>query len=252
MSLGRLRSAVHLFLRGKDAIRVASVVGTEDSRHPVESSWFQEAGRQINARGIFVGCPLEAFEYSSRDPLCLALMEGLTPDSTVLEVGCGCLRVGYWFVRYLNAGKYFALEPNQRMLEAGRELILRQMEAEKRPVFSLGDDFDFEVFATGFDFVIVFSIWTHASKAQIARMLDQFGSTARPRGKFIASWFPASSDRPDYQGTSWVGRSHQSDRPGIVGHSIDWIREAVSARGLRLRIVEGFTTLNQDWLIISK
>ena len=32
------------------------------------------------------------------------LGEGLTPDMRLLDIGCGCLRAGVHFVRYLNAG----------------------------------------------------------------------------------------------------------------------------------------------------
>ena len=82
-------------------------------------------------------------------------MEGLARDSDVLEVGSGCLRVGYWFINYLNQGKYRAIEPNARMLDAGRELILDDDTRKKEPHFSCNDDFDFGVFGTSFDFVAI-------------------------------------------------------------------------------------------------
>ena len=213
--------------------------------------WFQEAGHRIHASLEFVGCPLEVFEATARDPLCVALMAGLKRDSAVLEIGCGCLRVGYWFISYLNPGRYCGIEPNARMLDAGRELILGDLASEKRPRFSHNDDFDFRVFETIFDFVIAFSIWSHASKPQISRMLDSFRETARPGARFAATWFVPRENLPDYQGTSWVGRSHQSDVPGVVAHDPTWLAEAAASRGLGCQFLDDIMTLGQNWVIIT-
>jgi hypothetical protein len=246
----RLKAATRILLRGESK-----------QVNPARMTWFQRAGWQIHERGLFVGCPVHLFEHTAKDTFCLALMEGMSPAATVLEIGCGCLRTGYWFVQYLNPGRYFGIEPNAKMLDAGRELILGRLEAEKSPQFSNNEDFDFGVFGRTFDFVIAFSIWSHASKSQIETMLDQFKKTANPEGKFLASWIPPGdeiSDRggglqlPDYQGTSWVGRSHKSDQPGMVAHSRSWLTHAVVSRGLSLKFFEGFTTLRQSWLVISR
>jgi len=215
-------------------------------------TWFLEAGLAIHRRGIFVGCPLDCFELTARDPLCLALMEGLNRDSAVLEVGCGCLRVGYWFIDYLNPGKYCGIEPNARMLDAGRELILGDLAVAKQPRFSLSEDFDFGVFGTAFDYVIAFSIWSHASKEQILAMLDAFRRVSRPGAKFVASWFVPRADIPDYYGTTWVGRSHQSDQPGVIAHDPNWLAASASARGLGCQFFDGFTTLGQRWAVVSR
>jgi SAM-dependent methyltransferase len=226
--------------------------GDSKATKPAPRSWFQRAGSEIDARGIFIGCKLEYFELSAKDLFCLALMEGLSPSATVLEVGCGCLRTGYWFIQYLNAERYFGIEPNARMLDAGRELILGRHESEKSPQFSNNDQFDFSVFGKTFDFVVAFSIWSHASKGQIETMLDQFKRTANPGGKFLTSWIPPHKKLPDYEGTSWVGRSHRSDEPGLIAHSRSWLTEAITSRGLSVRFFEGFTTLRQNWLIVSR
>jgi len=201
---------------------------------------------------VFVGCPLEFFETTARDPLCVALMAGLRRDSAVLEVGCGCLRVGYWFIGYLDAGKYCGIEPNIKMLDAGRELILGDLAGEKKPCFSHNDDFDFGVFATSFDFVIAYSIWSHASKPQIARMLDAFREMARPGARFVASWYVPSANLPDYQGTTWVGRSHQSDVPGVVTHDPAWLVATAAAHGLECQFIDDLMTLGQNWVVVTR
>jgi hypothetical protein len=236
----RLKAASRILLHGETK-RV----------NPAHMSWFQRAGWQIDSRGLFIGCPLDVFEHTAKDLFCLALMEGMARDALVLEIGCGCLRTGYWFVQYLNEERYFGIEPNAKMLDAGRELLLGRLEAEKSPQFSNNEDFDFGVFGRTFDFVVAYSIWSHASKRQIETMLDQFKRTANSGARFITSWIPLRDGMADYQGQSWVGRSHRSDQPGMVAHSRSWLMDAVVSRRLSVRFFEGFNTLRQHWLVIS-
>lgn len=217
-----------------------------------QTSWFQKAGRSIHDSGIFVGCPIDRFEETARDPLHLARQEGLTVDSNVLEVGCGCLRVGYWFIQYLQKSRYCGIEPNVKMLQAGRKHILGYLESEKAPQLETNDDFDFGVFGRKFDFVIAFSIWSHASKKQISRMLQQFAAGGNAHAKFIASFAPSDSGRPDYKGDSWVGRSHKSDKKGTVAHSREWITQCASQNGLTVRFIDGLKTINQSWLVVTR
>ena len=147
---------------------------------PSVSSWFQAAGQSIHDRGLFVGCPLDLFELTARDPLCVALMEGLNRSSSVLEVGCGCLRVGYWFIQFLDSGRYCGIEPAAPMLQAGREIILGPLDAEKSPRFSTKRPVPVRRVRQPFDFVMAFSIWSHASKVQVEKMLDAFTASGNP------------------------------------------------------------------------
>jgi hypothetical protein len=77
----RLKAATRILLRGESK-----------QVNSARMTWFQRAGWQIHARGLFVGCPIELFEYTAKDTFCLALMEGMSPAAAVLEIGCGCLR----------------------------------------------------------------------------------------------------------------------------------------------------------------
>jgi hypothetical protein len=89
------------------------------------------------------------------------------------------------------------------------------------------------VFGDRFDFFLGGSIWSHASKPQIERMLDAFCRDATPAGVFVASYLPADGFRvPDYEGSHWVGTGPDSDTPGVVGHRLAWIRAACERRGL--------------------
>ncbi len=209
------------------------------------------AADELEARGIFLGGPRQRFATAGRKQTIALLHHGMNPDSKVLDIGCGALRAGHWLIRFLDPGCYFGIEPNRAMLEAGVELLLDpEIVAAKRPTFSYRDDFSMTQFAQQFDFYAARSIWTHASKAQIEAMLDGFVATSAPNATLLASYFPASAERPDYEGTEWVGLSHESSEVGTVAHSFEWISKACESRGLVARETRSrvFNFGTQTWL----
>ncbi|KQY57357.1 MULTISPECIES: methyltransferase [unclassified Nocardioides] len=191
------------------------------------------AAEELIARGVTLGGPRKSFAHAGRKQLMTLLHHGLNPDSKVLDIGCGSLRAGHWLVRLLDPGCYYGIEPNREMLEAGVDVLLGpEMVAAKRPTFSHRDDFSMAHFNETFDFYVARSIWSHASKPQIEVMLDGFVATSAPNATFMASYYPASAERPDYDGDEWLGRSHESDESGTIAHDFGWITKACEARGL--------------------
>ena len=187
-----------------------------------------ERANRLEAEGIFLGGPARLFETAGQKLLIALLSEGLNPSSKVLDIGCGCLRGGYWLIHFLDKGCYFGIEPNIEMLEAGNRILLEPGLADlKEPQFDHNEDFDFTVFGEKFDSFVARSIWTHAPKQQIQTMLDGFISTANSGGIFLTSYVKPTTFNKDYIGTKWVGKSHESNTPGIVHHSFGWIQKRV-------------------------
>ncbi len=54
----------------------------------------------------YLSVPRETFSQAGRQQFIALLREGLRPEFKVLEFGCGCLRIAYWLVRFLDAGGY--------------------------------------------------------------------------------------------------------------------------------------------------
>jgi hypothetical protein len=52
------------------------------------------------------------------------IREGLKPHHKLLDIGCGSLRGGIHFIRYLDAGNYIGTDPNMSLLDAGYEIEL--------------------------------------------------------------------------------------------------------------------------------
>jgi len=165
-------------------------------------------------------------------------MNGLTPTSKVLDIGCGVLRAGYWLIHFLEPGSYCGIEPSRERLDVGiRTMLEPQTYAAKRRRFDTNANFDTSVFGETFDYFLAYSIWTHASKSQILVMLDGFLRDSKPDAVFLTTFLPAGWRHPDYQGESWVGTSHESDVSGCIRHSLSWIERECRRRDLSVRVL---------------
>jgi hypothetical protein len=214
-------------------------------------STVQQRAEQLD-RTRFFGVPISGFENAGRQQLILSLMCGLEPGFKVVDLGCGVLRAGYWLIHFLDPGCYHGIEPHQGRLKTGMTVILEPETLEaKRPRFDTNGDFDTSVFGTRFDCFLAYSIWTHASKQQIAMMLDNFLRDSTPGAMFLTSVSPAGWRRPDYAGSKWFGTSHESDVAGCISHSLKWIRIECRRRGLRLTVL-GRERDGQTWLSIAR
>lgn len=228
---------------------------------PADHRHLQNAAK-LQDQGIFLGSPLGLFD-AGRLSLMVLLHAGLYPDHRVLEFGCGALRCGYWLIHFLSRKCYYGLEPNEAMLSAGVSSILPDclkhdyQYSGKNPRFHHNDQFDAGVFNSYFDFFLACSIWSHAAKDQIEIMLDQFLTHSIPppvqTSRFLTSYIPAIGAHDDYQGATWVGRSHQTDQKGTARHSLHWIQAVCGLRGLTVTpLPDTYNFSNQTWLMIER
>ncbi|HEY6390073.1 MAG TPA: class I SAM-dependent methyltransferase [Bryobacteraceae bacterium] len=213
----------------------------------------QAQAEEMMARHGFMGVPVGTFEQAGREQLIALLNEELNPESKVLEIGCGCLRIAYWLVRFLDAGCYYGIEPARQQVEYGLQFLFTSEEVRlKQPRFDFNANFDSSVFGAKFDFFLARSIWTHACKRQIEATLDSFIRDSTAGGIFLTSYLPAQSAEDDYQGDHWVGTSHESDTPGVIRHSLVWIVQQCEKRGLQLDELPGIDCDSQYWLRIRR
>jgi hypothetical protein len=93
----------------------------------------------------------------------LALLQehGLTPSSTVLDIGCGSMRGGRKIIAFLDAGNYWGTEIAERLLDEGRGYVESDGLSGKSPHLIHVRDFKFQELAgLKFDFVLIFGVFT--------------------------------------------------------------------------------------------
>jgi cyclopropane fatty-acyl-phospholipid synthase-like methyltransferase len=117
---------------------------------------------------------------------------GLMPGHRLMDIGCGCMRAGVYFVPYLESRNYYGIDINASLIEAGRkELLKNPANADKRPDLRVSDQFDLAQFGVQFDYALAASVFTHLYANHIGRCLVQVKKTLAPGGKFFATFFLA-------------------------------------------------------------
>jgi SAM-dependent methyltransferase len=127
------------------------------------------------------------------------LSQGLTPDMRLIDIGCGALRAGVHFIKYLNPGNYYGIDANGSLLEAGYEIELAKAGLQKLiPRERLMEDRSFRVstFGTLFDYGIAASVFTHVMLNHIRVCLIEVSKAMKQGGKFFATYFDCPIDTP--------------------------------------------------------
>ena len=200
-----------------------------------------EVAAQIEREsGRYTGGPLHVFEKVGRDTFVTLLRHGLLPHHKLLDLGAGCLRLGYWFVRFLDSGNYYAIEPVVPMLEAGKKYLFGpDIIREKNPHFHVSTQCDMTFFGVSFDYVVARSILTHTKPAMVHKILSEFARCAAPGGAFLASYWAAESERA-YSVPGPTGDAMDRNEWGfikVVKFSLGYLQRAAAEYGLEVEEV---------------
>lgn len=139
-----------------------------------------------------------AAEWTERGVFQLDFMKelGLTPSSSLLDVGCGPLRAGVHFIRFLDAGKYAGFDTNRSLIDAAKHVVADEGLTAKAPLLLHIKDFDVrKLSGRTFDFVLAFSVIEHCTAKERRLFLDRIGAATSPGGLVVAThvgWLQAS------------------------------------------------------------
>lgn len=129
------------------------------------------------------------FEYLSN--------HGLLPNHKLLEIGCGNLRAGLHFIRYLNKGNYYGTDISWRVIEDGKGNLSRHHLMSKSPHLFVTDSANYDFFEDNkFDVIHAHGVFTnmpsnvltqHLIEAKRLLKKDGFFDFTFREGKFLDS-----------------------------------------------------------------
>ncbi|KAJ4969037.1 hypothetical protein NE237_015738 [Protea cynaroides] len=107
----------------------------------------------------------------------------LRPDAHVLEIGCGTLRVGLHFIRYLVPAHFHCLEKDELSLMAAfRYELPSQGLLYKRPLIVKGEDMEFSRFGSEFlyDLIYASAVFLHMPDKLVWMGLERLVTRLKP------------------------------------------------------------------------
>ncbi|MFN3214010.1 MAG: class I SAM-dependent methyltransferase [Henriciella sp.] len=202
-----------------DAERIKELVASDRHRVVIGGLWEELGTLQLN---------------------CLQHL-GMKPSSSVLDVGCGSLRLGAKLVDFLDPGQYYGTDLNLPLLDAGYERELSEQLRTKLPRENLieHDATQALPIEMSFDFIVAFSLFTHLHPDQCLSVLRSISQCMHPQSTVMATFF-VTDHNPHLPSEQSAGITTYPDRDPF--HlSQEQITSLGGKVGLVLRPIDGFS-----------
>jgi cyclopropane fatty-acyl-phospholipid synthase-like methyltransferase len=189
--------------------------------------------------------------------------QGCSPDSKVLEIGCGNLHAGKWLIEYLARGNYVGVDPNEWLRRtAMKDRHVRHLVKEKQARFLSVDNFDASELGIRFDYVLSHSILSHCAHWQLELDLRNAGKVLAPVGRILASIRLAEGNAYGSSGTPDKEDSKDEtwQYPGVSWFKLSTVLRTAEEQGLSAVHIPEYTefytktrpTEYHDWLVFTK
>jgi cyclopropane fatty-acyl-phospholipid synthase-like methyltransferase len=166
--------------------QITSKVFSSLSSEQVESpSFAQEASDPHWYRAAVGGM----WEEIGRRQFDFMVEQGLEPRHYLLDIGCGSLRGGLHFIRYLDLEHYFGVDISQDLLDAGKLELQQNDLVSKSPTLVRMGDFEFSSLDRMFGYALAQSVFTHLPLNSIIRCVVNLDKVLVPGGRFYATFF---------------------------------------------------------------
>jgi SAM-dependent methyltransferase len=117
----------------------------------------------------------------------------LQPNHKLLDIGCGTLRGGRHFIKYLKAEKYSGIDISPKAIEYGKQLVKQEGLAEKQPRLLVVVELTFKEFdGEIFDYLLAHSVFTHLKPESIYECFQNIGKIMNQDSVFFFTYKEAS------------------------------------------------------------
>ncbi len=189
----------------------------------------------------YVGPP-EDYDLIAAMTFNLLTTLGLRQHHSLLDVGCGSLRVGRLLIPYLNRGKYFGVEPNEWLVEEGikRELGKSLVEIKRPTLFFTDSPESVAKAETAFTFALAQSIFSHCGLDLIKGWLSAISRSLAQDGALVATFLTGEEDSSR---AGWI-------YPECVNYRPATLERAAAEVNLRFEILD-WKHPRQTWALFA-
>lgn len=145
-----------------------------------------------------------AWEQIGRHQFDFLVNNGLQPHHRMLDIGCGTLRGGRHFLRYLNSRNYSGMDISPKAIDYGKQLVQQEGLSEKQPrlLVSRNRDLRFEEFSgETFDYLLAQSVFTHLKPEHIEECFRHVGRIMKSDSVFFFTF----KEKPEYRQSGLKG-----------------------------------------------
>lgn len=205
--------------------------------HEIELEKLKPGDRHYKA---YVGPP-QKYDIVGAMQFNLLTSFGLRDHHTLLDIGCGSLRLGRLMIPFLRTGNYHGVEPHNWLIEEGiKHELGNDIVSLKSPSFSNSENFELQPFQKKFDYIIAQSIFSHASQDQITQCLTEVKMVLAEQGFFLATFLLG---KQNYTGKEWV-------YPGGAFYRHSKVEELVRQQNLEIKRLKWKHANRQSWYVI--
>lgn len=189
----------------------------------------------------FVGPPAD-YDLVAAMSFNLLTCLGLRQHHSVLDVGCGSLRVGRLLIPYLNVGKYTGVEPFQWLVDEGirNEIGVDQI-AIKKPNIQIASHIRHFPAHSCFDFALAQSVFSHCGPDLLTYWLGDISRHLANNGVLAATFLVGEADCGQ---EGWI-------YPGCVYYTVRTMAATAAAAGLQLQVLD-WKHPRQTWALFCK